>query len=91
MERTKWSLWFLLEILHRMNWGRYAHFQSRWMPRDMQSFMISYEVATLLKTPATIGIYISLHIQQIFNITSCFLLRFWNSLKSKMRSSLVVR
>lgn len=30
-----------------------ADFQRRWIPRDMKSFMASYEAATLLNTPAT--------------------------------------
>jgi hypothetical protein len=35
-------------------WGRGGtDFQSRWIPRDMKSFMVSYEAATLVKTPAT--------------------------------------
>jgi hypothetical protein len=35
---------------------RYAHFHKRWIPRDMKSFMVSYEAATLLNTPATCDI-----------------------------------
>ena len=36
-------------LMERTKWS----FHRRWMPRDMKSFMVSYEVATLLNTPAT--------------------------------------
>lgn len=36
-------------LMLRTKWS----FHKRWIPRDMKSFMVSYEAATLLKTPAT--------------------------------------
>lgn len=61
MERTKWSLWWGVRLCLEGGVGkkrgrereRGTDFQRRWIPRDMQSFMVSYEAATLLKTPAT--------------------------------------
>ena len=40
-------------IKERAERERNAHFHNRWMPSDMKSFMVSYEDATLLNTPAT--------------------------------------
>lgn len=37
-------------LMERTKWS----FHRRWIPRDMKSFMVSYEVATLLNTPATV-------------------------------------
>jgi len=41
----------MIEGRKRRYWG--TNFHSLWIPRDMKSFMVSYEAAILLKTPAT--------------------------------------